>query len=205
MATRSRRKRDPTVLYAFVTVLSIVATIGALVLHWENRARLAAYRADPRCGTKLTAVDTSAGQAPGCVVLNTIVANRWIRRARNTREYRLAVNNPNGGTDSLELSAARGSTTWNKAAPGTAVMAERFTEPGPGARPRVTAVRLDATPVRTAWNPEYRAEGNLLAIIVFLPLTTIFAALTIRANRRRKNEAERVVFRESYRVTIKIP
>jgi hypothetical protein len=142
---------------------------------------------------------------PPCTVERATVLGRWTRSRRHGTDYLLALTGAHDRVDSVELAIRRDHATWNEAVPGSTAYVERFTDPAPRAIPRITALRLRDTTAATSWNPEYRSEGDIMALVIFLPLTVLFAVASLRAWRRRGNQPPvRVVVRQTYRVTVDI-
>jgi hypothetical protein len=202
MAAR-RRTSDPTILYAFATAVCLVAAIAGFVMQRENRARLAAYRHDAHCRTALSAADT-AGRRAWCTVSRTTVLGRWTRSRRHGTDYLLALSGTNDRVDSVELAIRRDRATWNEAIPGSTAYVERFTDPAPGAVPRITALRLRDTSEATSWNPEYRAEGGMMVSVFFGLFAPFLAVASLRSRKRSRNRAATVAIRQTYHVTFEI-
>jgi hypothetical protein len=194
-----RRRTDPTLVYAIFTAILLMGAAGAFIADQSIQPQLDAYRGDPHCRGTLVSADTAGG---ACVTYRSSVADRWSTYSGRTQYYSVSVKRPDGGIDSVDLAGSRKRTVWNAATPGTPIVVERFT--APGAHPRVTAIALNGIRYQTLWNPEYRAGGDVFAIVLFVLAAPLFAWLTRRSwTRRRANEMVVHETYSSYSVTIR--
>lgn len=155
-----------------------------------NKAQLAAYHADPHCGTALVAIDTGIPEQRCTVDTATIFDRWWVNPARGRARRYLVLVASSGATDSVLLERDERCCAWQYANPGRTAYVERFAS-ALGKPARITAVRtardVQHALERTERNPEVAAandESEIVRFGVILPLLGLFICYRIRKRQR---------------------